>query len=265
MCGRVRVVRDWRRSQRSTVNHCAATYRSQLSPSARTISTSSRPVAFEPVQGAGRLTRSRPALPGRLVRLLRRRLGGPVRLADQHRPAGASARASARSCRQPAADPGRADARHHVVRVGSAGTGRRRRRGRTDPVGHTQLGGAGCAAARNTSLTSTPSPAVPYRSAQRAEHLALAAGQVELPLAGPQPAHVAEQHQLLLGERVEDGVPGLRDLVLAQRVHGADVTATVNGFPYTRTVIMVYATSLGRSRLPAASGVIIGIPVLVIR
>ena len=52
-----------------------------------------------------------------------------------------------------------------------------------------------------------------------AEHLALAAAQVEQPLVAPPPAQLPDQGQLLVGEWVEDPVFGLGYLVLAQHIH----------------------------------------------
>jgi hypothetical protein len=52
--------------------------------------------------------------------------------------------------------------------------------------------------------------------APAAQHLALAAGQVQEALIGLQAADGAERHQLLARERIQDAVMGLGDLVLSK-------------------------------------------------
>ena len=88
-----------------------------------------------------------------------------------------------------------------------------------DPVGDPQVSGPGPRRG-DVDLAEVHAQALdPVPPGPGAEHLALAAAQVEQPLVPPPPAQLPDEGQLLVGEWIEDPVLGLGYLVLAQHIH----------------------------------------------
>src|ERR1700733_11239274 len=152
-------------------------------------------------------------LPGRFL--------PPERLADQQQPArGERGPQEVDGAGQPAADPGRPDAGDRVERRlinrERAGLGLLE----PDPVGDAQVSGP-VPRGRHEDLAEVhPQALDPVPPGPGAQHLALAAAQVEQPLIAPPPAQLAQEFQLLVRERVQDPVARLGYLMLAQDVHG---------------------------------------------
>jgi hypothetical protein len=89
-----------------------------------------------------------------------------------------------------------------------------------EPVLHAHFGRACAGGSQEDPANIDADTGDPPAFCPLAEHLGFAAAQVELPHPVPQPADLAEQHQLFLGERVEDAMIGFGDLMEAQR-HGS--------------------------------------------
>jgi hypothetical protein len=141
----------------------------------------------------------------------------PEGLADQQQPARNHSRPhQADGAGQPAADPGRPDAGDRVerrlVHTERAGVSPLE----PDPVGDPQVSGPVPRGGHEDLADVHPQALDPVPLGPGAEHLALTAGQVEQAHIPPPPAQLAQQFQLLVGERVEDPVAGLSYLVLAQ-------------------------------------------------
>jgi hypothetical protein len=84
-----------------------------------------------------------------------------------------------------------------------------------DPIGHAELVGAGPRGGEEHLADVDAHPAGAEAGRPPAQQLALARREVELALAFTQPADLAEQHQLLFGERIQDAVSRFRDFVVA--------------------------------------------------
>ena len=134
------------------------------------------------------------------------------------RPAAADRRTQERDrARQAAADPGRPDAGRDVeparLRLVGPGVTLDERQ----PVGDAELRGPRDRRAEEHRAEVDADAARPEPLGPAAEELALPAGEVEHARPRGDARDLAEQPQLLLGERVEDPVVGLGDLVVAQR------------------------------------------------
>lgn len=80
---------------------------------------------------------------------------------------------------------------------------------------------------------------------EAAQHLALAAGETEVALIWLKTAGLADEHELLVGQRVDDPMVCLRDLVLAQDVHHAAIVVLPGATGSTRAGV-----SAGRAAVP---------------
>ena len=118
---------------------------------------------------------------------------------------------------QPVADPRRADAAGDVERARLGLVRARVALDERHPVRHAQRLRPRAAPRQEHVRQVDADPAAPEPLRPAAEHLALAAGEVQDPRPGPDPGDLAQEAELLVRERVEDPLVGLGDLVVAER------------------------------------------------
>lgn len=140
----------------------------------------------------------------------------PVALADQGEAVGAQHRAhEVEGAGEAAADPGGADAGDQIEAL-LGRVGARVALDERDAVGDAQLGRAFAGGGEEDLADVHADPGQSVAGRPAVEHLGLAAREVELPGSLPDAADLAEQVELVVGDRIQEAMPGFGDLVEAQ-------------------------------------------------